>query len=57
MGDAYAGMGDINRAFEWYERGLEERSPTMICMRVDSAAGSVRRDPRFQVLLREMNFP
>jgi hypothetical protein len=38
-------------------RGLDERSPNMIYMAVDSAADSVRADPRFQVLLREMNFP
>ncbi len=57
MGDAYAGVGDIDRAIEWYQRGLDERSPNMIYMAVDSTADSVRADPRFQVLLREMNFP
>jgi eukaryotic-like serine/threonine-protein kinase len=57
MGAAYAGVGDTNRAAEWYQRGLEERSPNMIYMKVDPAADPVRSDPRFQALLREMNFP
>jgi TolB-like protein len=57
MGVAYAGIGDIDRAIEWYERGLEERSPNMIYLKVDSAADEIRHDPRFQELLRQMNFP
>jgi serine/threonine protein kinase/TolB-like protein len=57
MGDAYAGVGDIDRAVEWYKRGVDERSPNMIYLKVDSAADAVRRDPRFQELLRQMNFP
>ncbi len=57
MGDAYAGVGDVDRAIEWYERGLGERSPNMIYLKVDSAADTVRSDPRFQALLQQMNFP
>jgi tetratricopeptide (TPR) repeat protein len=57
MGGAYAGLGDVTRAIEWYQRGLEERSPNMIYMKVDSMTDSVRRDPRFQTLYRQMNFP
>jgi hypothetical protein len=57
MGDAYAGLGDVTRAVEWYQRGLEERSPNMIYMKVDALADSVRRDPRFQAVIRQMNFP
>ena len=57
MGDAFAGLGDINREVEWYKRGLEERSPNMIYLKVNPWADAARRDPRFQALLRQMNFP
>ena len=57
MGDAYAGIGDADRALQWYQRGLEERSPNMVYMAADSAADAVRRDPRFQAILDQMNFP
>jgi tetratricopeptide (TPR) repeat protein len=57
MGDAYAGLGDVTRAVEWYQRGLEERSPNMIYLKTHSAADAVRRDARFQALYRQMNFP
>ena len=57
MGEVYAGLGDINRAMEWYQKGLEERSPLMIYMKVGAPWDGVRGDPRFQAMLRQMNFP
>jgi hypothetical protein len=57
MGDAYAGVGDTDRAVEWYQRGLDERSPTMIYLNVHHAADRIRGDARFQAVLRQMNFP
>src|SRR2546427_12403192 len=44
MGDAYTGMARTIAPLNGTRRGLEERSATMIYMRVDSAAGSIRRD-------------
>jgi serine/threonine-protein kinase len=57
MGDAYAGVGDADRAVEWYQRGLDQRSPTMIYLNVHHAADRIRSDARFQTVLRQMNFP
>jgi tetratricopeptide (TPR) repeat protein len=57
MGDAYLGIGDINRAVEWYQRGLDERTPNMIYLRANWICDSIRGDPRFQALLGTMNFP
>ena len=57
MGDAYAGLGDADRAITWYQQGVEQRAPNMIYMKASSAADPVRRDPRFQSILRQMNFP
>ena len=58
MAAAYVGLGDIDRAMTWYQKGLEERSPNMVYMKVGPGAwDSVRGDPRFQAMLRQMNFP
>jgi serine/threonine protein kinase/tetratricopeptide (TPR) repeat protein len=57
MGDAYAGIGDIDRAAEWYQRALEERSPNMIYMKVNWWIDAFRGDRRIQTLLSQMNFP
>jgi len=57
MGNAYVGVGDIDRAAMWYQRGLDERSPNMIYMRTHPALDGVRDEPRFANVLRAMNFP
>jgi TolB-like protein len=57
MAEAYGGLGEIDRAIEWYQKGLEDRSPTMIYLKVGAPFDPARGDPRFQALLRQMNFP
>ena len=57
MGNAYGGLGDIDRAMAWYQKGMEERAPNMIYMKVNVEWDAARGDPRFQALLRQMNFP
>ena len=57
MASAYGGVGDMDRALEWTERGLTERATNMIYMKVAPTWDFGRSDPRFQALLRRMNFP
>jgi eukaryotic-like serine/threonine-protein kinase len=57
MSNAYAGVGDARRSFEWMQKGLEQRSPNMIYMKATPLWDSVRADSRFQAVLRQMNFP
>jgi hypothetical protein len=57
MGQVHAAVGDIDRAIEWYQKGIDERSMKMIYIKVGPAWDSARGDPRFQALLRQMNFP
>jgi len=57
MGDAFAGMGDVDRAAEWYQRALEQRSPNMLYLKVNWLIDRFRSDPRIQTLLSQMNFP
>jgi len=53
----YDGLGDIDRTMEWLERAYRERSPQLPGLRIETWSDSLRSDPRFQDLLRRMNFP
>ncbi|MCA1648979.1 MAG: protein kinase [Acidobacteria bacterium] len=57
MGHVYGALGDLDRAMEWYRKGFEQRSPLMIYMKAGVAWDPARGDPRFQAMLRQMNFP
>ena len=57
MGAAYGGVGDIDRAIEWFEKGIQERSPNAVYMKQGPPQDFARADPRFQALLKRMNFP
>jgi tetratricopeptide (TPR) repeat protein len=54
----YAGLGDKDRAFEFVTKAYNERSTDLAYfLRVDLRMDTLRSDPRFQDLLRRMNFP
>jgi tetratricopeptide (TPR) repeat protein len=53
---AYAALGEHDAAFTWLERAYAERSG-MGYPRTHPAFDPLRSDPRFQSLLRRMNFP
>jgi tetratricopeptide (TPR) repeat protein len=49
----YAGVGEKDKAFEWLEKGFEDR--TLPAIKVDPTFDPLRSDPRFADLLRRMN--
>src|SRR5712671_469643 len=53
----YLRLGDKEHALNLFERGFGEKSVSMQYLRVDPGWDSVRSDPRFQDILRRMNFP
>ena len=53
----HAGLGEKDQALASLERACQERSWYMIFLKVDPRLDSLRSDPRFQDLLRRMNFP
>jgi tetratricopeptide (TPR) repeat protein len=57
VGVVYARLGDNDRAFEWFEKAYEERSSHLVAFKVDPWLDPIRSDPRYQALLRRMNFP
>jgi tetratricopeptide (TPR) repeat protein len=53
----YARLGDKDQAFAWLEKAYAARKLSMIWLKVSPSWDSLRSDPRFQDLLRRMNFP
>jgi len=53
----YVGLGDIDQAMFWLERGFEVRDGDMALLNSWPAFDPVRSDPRFQDLMDRMGFP
>jgi tetratricopeptide (TPR) repeat protein len=54
----YAGLADKDRAFQWLEKGYEERSSEMgYLLKTDPRMARLRSDPRYHALLRRMGLP
>jgi TolB-like protein/DNA-binding winged helix-turn-helix (wHTH) protein/Tfp pilus assembly protein PilF len=53
----YARLGEKDKAFEWLEKGYQQRDHDMAFVRGHPAYDKLRSDPRFHDLLRRMNFP
>jgi TolB-like protein len=53
----YAGLGDVDRTFEWLEQAFEERATWLtLFVKCDPRFDALRSDPRFGDLLRRMGF-
>ena len=53
----YSVLGERQKAFAWLEKAYEQHDTQMINLKVDPQYDPLRSDPRFQDLLRRMNFP
>ena len=51
------GLNQTDRAVEWLERGLEERSYWMVYLKADPIYDVIRSDARFSRILDAMKFP
>lgn len=52
----HMGLNNTDQAFEWLEKGYEERSFWLAWLQVDPVFDSIRQDKRFKDLLKEMKF-
>jgi TolB-like protein/Flp pilus assembly protein TadD len=57
IAEIYIGLGEKDQAIHWLEKAYEERSPWLVWLLKDPRVDLLRDDPRFQSLLRRMNFP
>jgi tetratricopeptide (TPR) repeat protein len=53
----YAALGKKSEAIEWLETAYQEHGEWMVMLKVDPRFDTLRDDPRFQDLMRRMNFP
>jgi tetratricopeptide (TPR) repeat protein len=53
----YAGLDEKDQAFKWLEKAYEAHDKGMCFLKVDPPLDPLRSDPRFQDLVRRMNFP
>jgi TolB-like protein/DNA-binding winged helix-turn-helix (wHTH) protein/Tfp pilus assembly protein PilF len=57
IAEVYVGLGDKDEAMRWLEQGYKERDLWLALLKVWPRFDPLRSDPRFQDLLRRMNFP
>ena len=57
VAEVYVSLGDKDEAMRWLERGYKERDIWLALLKVWPRFDPMRSDPRFQDLLRRMNFP
>ena len=53
----YTGLGDKDKAFEWLQKAVEERSSFLIYSRWEPRLDPLRSDPRFPKLLHRIGLP
>jgi TolB-like protein/DNA-binding winged helix-turn-helix (wHTH) protein/Tfp pilus assembly protein PilF len=57
MAVVYARLGRAEQALAWLEEAYRQRAPRLSALKVDPLFDFLRSNPRFQDLLRRMNFP
>jgi adenylate cyclase len=53
----YAGLGEMDKGFEWLEKAYQEHDQGFRLMKVARHWDTFRPDPRFDEFVRRMNFP
>lgn len=55
--NAYIGVGDNGQALTWLEKAYEVHDALLVWMKVAPNLDPLRSEPRFQMVLQQMNFP
>lgn len=53
----YLGLGEKEKALDWLEKSYDQQDGLCVTLRVDPLFDSIRTEPRFQALLKKINFP
>jgi Flp pilus assembly protein TadD len=56
LASAYANSGDADHAIEWLGREYERRIPSLVTSNGDFVFDSIRKDPRFQALMKKIGW-
>ena len=57
IGRIYAALGKKDEALHWLETAYQARDPWMLLLKTEAGFDDLRSAPRFQDLMRSMNFP
>jgi hypothetical protein len=57
IAEIHAWRGERDQAFEWLERARRQHDGGLTSIKVDRSLVSLRNDPRYHVLLRELKLP
>jgi tetratricopeptide (TPR) repeat protein len=57
IAQTYARLGEKDQAIAWLERAYSERDAKLTYMKVEPAFDDINSDPRFQQLLRNLDYP
>jgi TolB-like protein/Tfp pilus assembly protein PilF len=52
----YNGLGEREQALTWLERGIDQRDPKMVFLKVEPKWNNLRNEPRFIALIRRLGF-
>jgi len=52
----YNGLNDHEQSLSWLEKGLFERDPRMVFLKVEPKWNNLRGDPRFQKIMSAVGF-
>jgi TolB-like protein len=55
--EIYAQWGNVSTALDWIEKAYEVKDPGIVSIGVDEFFAPLRREPRFQEVLRKLNLP
>ena len=55
LATVYSGLGEMDSAFDWYEKAIDEREPLMLHIHIHPNYDPLRAHPRYKALLRKMN--
>jgi hypothetical protein len=53
----YTALGERDHALLWLEKDFQIKDAALVWINVDPGHDNLRTDPRFQDLVRRMNFP
>ena len=53
----YTQWGNIPKGLEWLDTALRVRDPSLQLLKVDPLLDPLRKEPRFQAVMRELKFP
>jgi DNA-binding winged helix-turn-helix (wHTH) protein/Tfp pilus assembly protein PilF len=51
----YAALGDANNSIEWLDKACSEHAGALVYLNIDPVYDRMRRDPRFQAIVRRVN--